>query len=137
MAGTQARSRASIACPEARLRASLTRYGRALTPFRSRYARPRRSSFEPDRNSSDRVKRKHKVVLIRLNRDRRHHRAGDDHFACPQLLTEGCEYVRNMAYDVDPSAGVGLRIGGARELGATPHDAAGETIGRSSCAHWR
>src|SRR5262245_39231144 len=42
-----------------------------------------------------------------------------------------------MAHDVDPAAGVGLWIGRARELGATPCDAAGETIGRTARARRR
>src|SRR5882724_2808217 len=95
---------------------------------------PGGSPFEIDRNRSDRIEPKRKAVLVRLDGDRRHHRAGDDHFARTQALAEGREHIRNVAYDVDPETGVGLRIAGARELGATPHDAAGETIGCTSRA---
>src|SRR5262245_36274114 len=98
---------------------------------------PGGSPFEVDRNCPDWIKSKRKAALVRLDRDRWHHRAGDDHFARPQPLAEGREHIRNMAHNVDPAAGVGLRIDGARELGATADNAAGETIGRTARARRR
>ena len=77
-----------------------------------------------------RVKRKCKFVFIRFNDQRGHHRTRDDDFAGTQVLAKCREPIRDMAHDVDPLPRIGLRIRGARRLGAAAHDAAGEAIGR-------
>ena len=45
-----------------------------------------------------------------------------------QPLAEPREHIGHVAHDIDPLAGIGLRIAGARELGSAADDAAGETI---------
>src|SRR5262245_37869900 len=42
--------------------------------------------------------------------------------------------VRDVAHDVDPFAGIGLRIAGARELACAPNNAASEAVRCAACA---
>src|SRR5215510_2462491 len=67
-------------------------------------------------------------ILARLDRERRHHRPGDDDFSAAQPLAEGREHIGDVAHDADPLPGIGLRIAGARELASTPNDAASEAV---------
>jgi len=60
--------------------------------------------------------------------NRRHHRAGDDDFSAAQPLAESREHVRDVPHDVDPFAGIGLRIAGAREFAPATQDPANETV---------
>src|SRR5262245_37870129 len=55
-------------------------------------------------------------ILAQFDCNRRHHRAGDDDFSAAQPLAESVKHIRNVAHDVDPLAGIGLRIAGASEL---------------------
>src|SRR5262249_1321034 len=67
-------------------------------------------------------------ILAGLDRERRHHRPGDDDFSAAQPLAEGREHIGDVAHDADPLPGIGLRIAGAREFASTPNDAASEAV---------
>ena len=62
-----------------------------------------------------------------LDRQRRHHRAGDDDLAGAQPLAERRQQRGDVAHD-STIAGIGLRLAGARDLGAAPDDPAGQTV---------
>ena len=59
-----------------------------------------------------------------LDRQRRHHRAGDDDLARTQTLAESRHHIGHVAHDADPFTGIRLRIRRARKFGAAPNDAA-------------
>jgi len=67
-------------------------------------------------------------IFIRLDRKRRHHRAGDDDFSAAQSFAERRQHIRDVPHDIHPISGIGLRIAGARELTAAPEDSADEVV---------
>src|SRR6516165_4320589 len=87
-----------------------------------------------DRDARDRIDLEGDGVLARLDRERRHHRPGDDDFSAAQPLAEGREHIGDVAHDGDPLPGIGLRIAGAREFASAPNDAAREAIRRAAGA---
>src|SRR4051812_47172765 len=82
------------------------------------------NSLKSDGDAPDRIDLEGDGVLVGFDRQRWHHRAGDDDLASAQALAEGREHIRHVPYDADPFAGIGLRIRRARGLGAAPNDAA-------------
>src|SRR5215813_12534648 len=89
---------------------------------------------KPDRDARDRIDLEGDRLLVRLYRERRHHRPGDDDFSAAQPLAEGREHVGDVAHDADPLPGIALRIASARELACAPNDAASEAVGRAAGA---
>src|SRR5499427_5849913 len=87
-----------------------------------------------DRDARDRIDLEGDRLLVRLDRERRHHRPGDNDFSAAQPLAEGREHVGDVTHDADPLPGIGLRIAGARELACAPNDAASEAVGRAAGA---
>src|SRR5262245_66599363 len=75
-------------------------------------------------------------IPARLECNRRHHRAGDDNLPAAQALTERGEDIRDVAYDVDPLSGVGLRIASACELTSASDDAANQPIRCAAGPRW-
>src|SRR5260370_21250291 len=72
-------------------------------------------------DAADRIDLEGDGILVRLDRERRHHRAGDDDFPAAQPLAEGREHVGDVAHDADPVPAICLRIAGARELARPPN----------------
>src|SRR5262249_38486663 len=66
-----------------------------------------------DMDGADGIDLEGDCLLAGLDRERRHHRPGDDDFSAAQLFAEGREHVGDVAHDADPLPGIGLRIAGA------------------------
>ena len=64
------------------------------------------NSLEADGDAPDGIDFERDGVLVRLDRQRRHHRAGDDDLARTQTLAESRQQIGDVADDVDPFTGI-------------------------------
>ena len=67
--------------------------------------------LKPNSDISERLHLERDPYLARLERERRHDRAGDDDLTRGEPPAERGQHIGDVAHDLDPLAGIGLRIG--------------------------